>query len=90
MSVKYSTKEPAERPYKVDLSAAEVLALVNYHARHAKRIPKEMGKAILKEKTSLLPRAQAIKIIIDIAEEQSTAHLDRGKGLLSIIQGGAA
>ena len=89
--MKYSTNEPAERPYQVALSAAEVVALVNYHAGHAKKIPKDLGKALLnKSITAFVTTSRDRKILIDDCEAQVNAHLNRGKGLLSFLKGGAA
>ena len=88
--MKYSTNEPAERPYQVALSAAEVIALVNYHAGHAKKIPKDLGKALLNKSNPFLTRPRDTKFLINECEAQGNAHLNRGKGLLSFLQGGAS
>jgi hypothetical protein len=85
--VKISSREPAERPYTIALSAAEVVALVKYHVAHCKRIPKDLGKAQLEagRGSFFVPKHLNAKLV-SAAKEQLEAHTTRAQGLASILK----
>jgi len=45
--IKISKQEPANRPVHLDLSVAEVIALVDYHMRESKAITRRFGSAAM-------------------------------------------
>ena len=45
--LKLSAEEPAKRILEVELSAAELAALINYHGRHAQRLIGCVGKIVM-------------------------------------------
>ena len=81
----FSTIEPAERPFTVALSEAEIAALANWHLTVAKRIPQKLGKTALKFSADNLFRARDSKALFNHAREQIDAHCKRAQGLNSII-----
>ena len=87
MDNKFSTQEPAERPFTVALSASEVAALSNWHLSICRKIPKRLGQAQMElQAKSILGSPRQMKQLIDIAKEQLKAHSDRATGLLSILK----
>ena len=88
MSKTISGWEPAaDRPYTVALSTAEVQALVNHHAKMAKRCTKFVGNKLLKispTSASLSPRET--KAYIEEGRKIVEAHIARAQGLQSILK----
>ncbi len=87
MATKFSQSEPAERPYTVALSGAEVIALANWHVSIARGIPKRLGKAQMElQAKSILGSPRQMKELLAVAREQLNAHSDRTKELMAIIK----
>lgn len=85
--MKITTIEPAERPYTINLSKAEVVALVKYHCAQARRIPKALGQATMELRAhSLFGTKKQSDALIKAAQKQLEAHSLRAKGLASILQ----
>jgi len=86
MGLKISKQEPAERPFTLSLSAAEVIVLANYHVKESKAVVKQYGQAVSAVMMSrpLSKREQAA-----LNQEAGTlmaAHSLRAKGLLSLVK----
>lgn len=84
--MKISTQEPAERPYSVQLSAAEIVGLVRFHTSQVKRITRVMGQESMKLTRGVFPVSRQLNALHDEAKRQSDAHIARARALLSIIQ----
>lgn len=86
MSEKYSSMEPAVRPYQVDLSVAEIAALINHHIRMTKKVTKIVGDRLLKlQAPSTLPSRMESNSLIKEGRKIVDAHTARAKGLQSIF-----
>lgn len=86
MSKTFSAVEPAERPLTVALSDTEVMALVNWHINMSNRTIKVVGKKLLTLRAkSLFPTKRESDALIQFGREQCEAHLQRAKGLQSIL-----
>jgi hypothetical protein len=81
MPKSYSAAEPAERPFNVALSLAEIVALANWHTAQIKRIKPRVGKIIMEEGI----RGPKAMLVIKEAQAQVAAHATRARGLLSIL-----
>lgn len=88
MSTKISAWEPAaERPFTLALSHAEVAALVNHHIAQTRRCTKFVGNKLLDLRaSSVLPNAREAKAYIDEGRKIVEAHVQRAKGLQSILK----
>ena len=88
MSKTITAWEPAaERPYAVQLSAAEVHALINHHVSQTKRCTKFVGNKLLKlSATSVLPNRRQSSAYIEEGRKIVDAHISRAKGLQSILK----
>jgi len=80
--------EPAEkRPFQVDLSVAEIHALVNHHVAQTKRCTKYVGNKLLKlSASSVLPNRRESNAYIEEGRKIVEAHIARAKELQSILQ----
>ena len=76
-----STEEPAERPFNVALSHAEIIALSNWHCAQMRALKPRVGKILMKPGISKRDSASIIKL----AQRQLTAHGARARCLLSIL-----
>lgn len=86
-STKISLSEPAERPYSVALSKAEVCILARHHVSQTKRISKEFGQQALQlNAKSIFGSPRELRALKDLCVEQLKAHQDRARGLISIIK----
>jgi len=88
VSKKISSLEPAERLRNLDLSDAEVLALVRYHVSMTKKITKYVGKALLNlnMKNPLFSSRREGNALIDEGKKQVVAHIARVTALQSILK----
>ncbi len=87
MSRKISSLEPAERPYTVALSDAEVFALIKHHVAMTKRVTKIVGnKLLVLSAKSPLPQRRDSNALIEEGRKMVEAHLARAKGLQSFIK----
>jgi hypothetical protein len=86
LTMKITTYEPAERPIQIAISLAEMLALVKYHEAQVKRIPKELGKALLQPTPYGVTRAKMAARYQKEGQALVEAHLQRARGLLSILK----
>ena len=88
MSKKIFCWEPAEeRPFQVELSLAEIHALVNHHIAQTKRCTKFVGNKLLKlSASSALPNRRESNAYIEEGRKIVEAHIARAKGLQSILQ----
>lgn len=88
MSKTISAWEPAsERPYSVALSVAEIHALINHHIAQTKRCTKFVGNKLLKlQASSPLPSKRESNAYIEEGRKIVEAHINRAKGLQSILQ----
>jgi hypothetical protein len=84
--MKISTYEPAERPFKIDLSDPEVLALAKYHYAQQRKIPRELGKALLKSPPAGISRAKMAAYYQKEGQALIDAHSRRARGLLAILR----
>lgn len=75
-----STSEPADRPYMVALSKAEIITLVNHHVKMIKGITKRAGSAMA------VASPKELKTLQSVVQQEVNAHGTRGRGLLSIIK----
>lgn len=76
-----------DRPFTIALSSDEIVALVNYHTRCARKATTAMGKAALEHRgRNLLPSGRYLKALHDEAKQIVDAHVGRAKGLLSLIR----
>jgi hypothetical protein len=84
---KISTVEPAERPYTVALSAAEVRVLANHHVKICKKIPAKVGETAMNQafKNPLMASHKS-KALFNAARELMKAHSDRAIGLNSLLK----
>jgi len=84
---KIPVSDSTERPFTVSLSAAEVLAIVNYHTAQVRRIPKILGNAALKlQASSILWSSRDMRALHAEAKLQVESHTNRARGLLSILK----
>lgn len=81
-----SALEPAERPFTLNVSAAEIIALVRHHQNQSKRVPKILGKLLMDKSSSGFPRGSDMAVARKEAEKILNAHLTRARGLLSILK----
>lgn len=73
--------------YPVALSVEELKAVIDFHVRATKRIPKALGQAMLKHQaTHLLPSGRAMKVLHDEAKSLIQQHAARVTELLSIFK----
>ena len=87
MAIKFSQQEPAERPYTVPLSVAEIAALANWHVGVCRAIPKRLGKAQMElQSKSILGSPRQMKQLLDTAKEQLRAHSARTEELMAILK----
>ena len=88
MSGKISGWEPAaERPYKVDLSVAEVNVLINHHVAQTKRCTKFVGKKLLLlSANEILPKRREANAYIEEGRKIVEAHIARAQGLQSFLK----
>jgi hypothetical protein len=87
MSRKISTSEPADRPYNIALSEAEIIALADWHLKVAKSIPKKLGQTALNLSANTLFRpGRDSKALFSHARQQIDAHCLRARGLSSILK----
>ena len=79
--------EPASnRPHKVALSHAEIIALINYHVAQTKRCTKFVGKNLLVlQANSILPKRRESNALIEKGRKICNAHIGRAEGLQSIL-----
>lgn len=85
--VKISTKEPADRLFKMELSHAEVIALVNWHTAQVKNTTKRFGAAAMEmQKFNVIPNGKNLKSLHTLAKEQIESHAARGRELIGIIK----
>jgi hypothetical protein len=84
--IKISKQEPATRPVHLDLSVAEIIALVEYHMREAKASTRRFGSAAMQLNTSPLPQGRKLKLLHDACTENVNAHQSRAKGILALAQ----
>jgi hypothetical protein len=80
--IKFSTHEPADRPYQIALSAAEILALAQYHRRRIVSTQSRVGKSLY----SSTRRPTEIRAIHKIGKDLIDAHCRRINGLVSILK----
>lgn len=74
------------RPHTVNLSDEEVSALVKFHSACARRIPKQLGKALLENHRSLFSRARTMKIFHEEATRAVQSRVERAKELLKLLK----
>ena len=88
MSKKIPSWEPVtERPYTVELSLAEVHALINHHILQTKRCTKFVGNKLLKlSASSPLPSSRESKAYIEEGRKIVEAHIKRAQGLQSFLK----
>ncbi len=85
--IQVSKIEPAPRPHTIALSDAEMAALINYHLREAKATSARLGKAIIQLRAgSLFSVGRREKELITHTEKHIEAHLNRTRGLISIME----
>lgn len=86
-SNKISMVEPADRPFSVALSEAEICILARHHVAQTKRISKEFGQQALQlSAKSIFGSPRELKALKDVCMEQLKAHQTRALGLISIIK----
>jgi hypothetical protein len=79
--------ETAERKIPVELTEAEIHAVIKFHVAATKRIPKALGQAVLEERAnSLFPRARYVKALHEEAQAAMAGHVDRAQRLLDILK----
>jgi hypothetical protein len=88
--IKISKQETAERSVHLDLSIAEMIALVDYHMRDAKASTRRFGAAAMQLNTSPLPQSRKLKMLHDACTENVHAHQRRAKGIIALAQEFAA
>lgn len=79
-----SQKEPAERPYSIHLSAAEIAALVKYHVTESKRTVKALGKAIESRFNGNINQKELNALTLSTRENRA-AHIERAHDLAAIL-----
>ena len=86
--MKIGCAEPAERPYTVALSGAEVVALVKYHVGQSKRITRVFGQEAMKDRAErgLFGNASKLNALAKLSRTLLNAHMDRAKGLAAILE----
>ena len=87
--MKISCHEPAERPFTVALSHAEVVALAKYHVSQARGIPKRLGSASMELLTMSPLNGRGVKRLHDVAKQQLEAHAQRTEQLMKILSAGS-
>jgi len=88
MSNKISGWEPApDRPYQVELSVAEVHALIKHHISQTRRCTKFVGNKLLKlQAGSAFPKKREADAYIEEGRKIVAAHISRAKGLQSFLK----
>lgn len=85
-ALKASCQEPAERPFSLEISRAELVALVKFHCAQAKAVARRFGKAALELRAQTLFGGRALKELSDMAREQQQYHMARAKGLAALLE----
>jgi hypothetical protein len=84
--IKISKQEPATRPVTIDLSVAEIIALVEYHMREAKASTRRFGTAAMQLNANPLPQGRKLKLLHDACTANVNAHQTRARGILALAQ----
>jgi hypothetical protein len=86
-SFKALMSEPAERPFMVALSDAEMLALIHHHIKEMRHITKSVGNKLMDLRANNpFAGARTSRILIDAGKDLMNAHAQRAKGLQSILE----
>jgi hypothetical protein len=77
-------KEPA---FSIQLSKAEIIALIKWHTAESRAISKRFGQAVFKMQTkTTFGSSRDVMMLKRVCQDEIEKHHVRAKGLLALIQ----
>jgi hypothetical protein len=74
-------------PFTLEISQAELVALIKWHGTQVKSIAKKFGKVATDDHIfSKAPSARDLKILHDVTKGAMEKHINRARGLASLLK----